>query len=289
MTMAQYGYAGSEGIQPATKWSTAKKKTKKTFQANLIAIEGPKVSTLVATTMPAYKELAELGTSMSPLVPTYAPSELQVLQAASPHLMMFRAALGIAARVPGLKKLLPKVGLGLKKHPVGAAIPTKEVAKAVAGTAITALTVKEVVDVIGGPTAAGITTAIKLGADIYKDLSGYELGPGGNGMAHPSAGTSIAIRPSGPTGMGVMPGGDQIVKTWHANGIPFWRTLDGWIYVQRKDGTVKRYKPYKSVVLGKRPSSKQINRAINKLKREDKTYHKLTRLFHKPTRSKSAH
>ena len=108
-------------------------------------------------------------------------------------------------------------------------------------------------------------------------------------MAHPSAGTSIAIRPSGPTGMGIMPGGDQIVKTWHANGIPFWRTLDGWIYVQRKDGTVKRYRPYKSVVLGKRPSSKQINRAINKLKREDKTYHKLTRLFHKPTRSKSAH
>jgi len=108
-------------------------------------------------------------------------------------------------------------------------------------------------------------------------------------MAHPQAGTSIAIRPSGPTGMGIMPGGDQIVKTWHANGIPFWRTQDGWIYVQRKDGTVKRYRTYKSVVLGKRPSSKQINRAINKLKREDKTYHKLTRLFHKPTRSKSAH
>jgi len=114
-------------------------------------------------------------------------------------------------------------------------------------------------------------------------------------MAHPRAGTSIAIRPSGPTGMGIMPGGDTIVKKWHAGNfadgspVPFWRTLDGWIYVQRADGTVKRYRPYKSVVLGKRPSSKQINRAINKLKREDKTYHKLTRLFHKPTRSKSAH
>jgi len=287
--MNTYGIAGSEGIQPATKWSIAKKKTKKTFQANLVAIEGPKVSTLVTTTLPAYKEAGELGTGISPLIPTYAPSEMQVLQAASPHLMVFRAVLGIAARVPGIKKLLPTVGLGLKKHPVGAAIPTKEVVKAVAGTAVTALTVKEVVDVIG-PTAAGIATeAIKIGVNIYKDLSGYELGPGGNGMAHPSAGTSIAIRPSGPTGMGIMPGGDQIVKSWHANGIPFWRTMDGWIYVQRRDGTVKRYKPYKSVVLGKRPSSKQINRAINKLKREDKTYHKLTRLFHKPTRSKSAH
>jgi len=289
MTMAQYGYAGSEGIQPATKWSQAKKQTLKTFQANLVAIEGPKVSTLVTTTLPAYKEAGELGPGISPMIPTYAPTEMQVLQAASPHLMIARAVFGTASRLPWIKKFLPKVGLGVKKHPVGAAIPTKEVVKAVAGTAVTALTVKEVVDVIG-PTAAGIATeAVKIGVDIYKDLSGYELGPGGNGMAHPQAGTSIAIRPSGPTGMGIMPGGDQIVKTWHANGIPFWRTQDGWIYVQRKDGTVKRYRPYKSVVLGKRPSSKQINRAINKLKREDKTYHKLTRLFHKPTRSKSAH
>jgi len=287
MTMAQYGYAGSEGIQPATKWSTAKKQTLKTFQANLVAIEGPKVSTLVGTTLPQYQEMGEAGTSISAMIPTYAPSEMQVLQAASPHLMIFRAAIGAAAKIPGVKtavkKYLPKV------FHVGRTVPTKEIVTTTAGTAVTALTVKEVVDVLG-PTAAGIATeAIKIGVDIYKDLSGYELGPGGNGMAHPSAGTSIAIRPSGPTGMGIMPGGDQIVKTWHANGIPFWRTLDGWIYVQRKDGTVKRYKPYKSVVLGKRPSSKQINRAINKLKREDKTYHKLTRLFHKPTRSKSAH
>jgi len=287
MTMAQYGYAGSEGIQPATKWSQAKKKTLKTFQASLLYADQPKVSTLVATTLPAYKEAHELGPGVSPMVTSYAPSEMQVLQAASPHLMVFRAAIGFASKLPfvktAVKKYLPKV------HYVGKTVPTKEIVKTTAGAAVTALTVKEVVDVIG-PTAAGIATeAIKIGVDIYKDLSGYELGPGGNGMAHPSAGTSIAIRPSGPTGMGVMPGGDQIVKTWHANGIPFWRTLDGWIYVQRKDGTVKRYRPYKSVVLGKRPSSKQINRAINKLKREDKTYHKLTRLFHKPTRSKSAH
>jgi len=252
----------------------------KTFQA----FSQPKVSTLVATTLPQYQELGELGSGISPALSK--PSELKVLEAASPHMMMFRAAIGIASKVPGVKttvkKFLPKV------FHVGKTVPTKEIVKTTAGTAVTALTVKEVVDVIG-PTAAGIAAqAIQIGASVYHEIS--ELGPlGGNGVAHPQAGTSIAIRPSGPTGMGVMPGGDQIVKTWHANGIPFWRTLDGWIYVQRKDGTVKRYKPYKSVVLGKRPSSKQINRAINKLKREDKTYHKLTRLFHKPTRSKSAH
>jgi len=283
--MNTYAIAGSEGIQPATKWSIAKKKTKKTFQANLVAIEGPKVSTLVATTLPAYKETGELGPGISPMIPAYAPSEMQVLQAASPHLMVFRAGIGLISKVPGVKtavkKYLPKV------FHVGKTVPTKEIVKTTAGTAVTALTVKEVVDVIG-PTAAGIATeAIQIGMKVYDEIS--ELGPlGGNGMAHPSAGTSIAIRPSGPTGMGIMPGGDQIVKSWHANGIPFWRTLDGWIYVQRKDGTVKRYKPYKSVVLGKRPSSKQINRAINKLKREDKTYHKLTRLFHKPATRRSS-
>ena len=248
------------------------------------ALSQPKISTLVATTLPAYKESGELGPQISPFVS--APSELQVLQLASPHLMVFRAAIGIASKVPGVKaavkKYLPKV------FHVGKTVPTKEIVKTTAGTAVTALTVKEVVDVLGPTTAGVIKDVINIGASVYHEVG--ELGGfGGNGMAHPQAGTSIAIRPSGPTGMGIMPGGDQIVKSWHANGIPFWRTLDGWIYVQRKDGTVKRYKPYKSVVLGKRPSSKQINRAINKLKREDKTYHKLTRLFHKPTRSKSAH
>jgi len=258
----------------------------KTFQAkSQPTYKDVKLSTLVETTLPSYQEMGELGYNISPILPVL--SQKPVLQAVSPWMAAFRATIGLATKIPIVKgvvaKYLPKV------HYVGKTVPTKEIVKTTAGAAVTALTVKEVVDVIG-PKAAGLATeAIQVGIDIYKNLSGYELGPGGNGMAHPSAGTSIAIRPSGPTGMGIMPGGDQIVKTWHANGIPFWRTLDGWIYVQRKDGTVKRYKPYKSVVLGKRPSSKQINRAINKLKREDKTYHKLTRLFHKPTRSKSAH
>ena len=98
-------------------------------------------------------------------------------------------------------------------------------------------------------------------------------------MAHPGAGMSL--RRQGPTALGVMPGPETIVSSWHANGIPFWRTLDGWIYVQRRNGTVKRYRPYKSVVLGKRPSSRQVNRAINKLKGEAKIYKKLTKLFYK--------
>jgi len=101
-------------------------------------------------------------------------------------------------------------------------------------------------------------------------------------MGHPDAGTALELR---PRSMGLMPGPDAIVKQWHANGINFWRTVDGWIYVQRLDGTIKRYRPYKSVVLGKRPSSKQVNRAINKLKSEHKIYRKLTALFAPKRRS----
>jgi len=259
----------------------------KTMQASMqptVIVAEPKISTLVATTAPSYQEMADIGPMISPFLPDI--SQKPVLQAATPWMAGFRAVIGIASKVPIVKgvvaKYLPKV------HYVGKAVPTKEIVKTTAGAAVTGLTVKEVIDVIGPTTAGVIGKAISTAADIYQEIGDINIF-GGNGMAHPSAGTSIAIRPSGPTGMGIMPGGDQIVKSWHANGIPFWRTLDGWIYVQRKDGTVKRYRPYKSVVLGKRPSSKQINRAINKLKREDKTYHKLTRLFHKPTRSKSAH
>ena len=96
-------------------------------------------------------------------------------------------------------------------------------------------------------------------------------------MGHPAAGTSLATRQ--PLSMGVMPESNAIVRSWHANGVNFWRTVDGWIYVQRLDGTIKRYRPYKSVVLGKRPSSRQVKRAIRKLKGEAKIYRELTNLF----------
>jgi hypothetical protein len=270
----------------------------KTMQASMqpkLVFSEPKISTLVATTLPSYQEMGEIGAVSSPLI---VAQPVQVLQGAGPLGIVggiFRAVVptipAIVRAVTGtFAKVIP--GAATKMGPVlgpkAKAITVKEILGTGVKTTGAVLGVKEVVDVIG-PTAAGIATqAIAIGTSVYHEI-GEIGGFGGNGMAHPSAGTSIAIRPSGPTGMGIMPGGDQIVKTWHANGIPFWRTLDGWIYVQRKDGTVKRYRPYKSVVLGKKPSSKQINRAINKLKREDKTYHKLTRLFHKPTRSKSAH
>lgn len=263
-----------------------KQKTMQAVVQPTLIVSEPKVSTLVATAAPTHQEMGEIGQVSSPLI---VAQPVQVLQGAGPVGVagaivrslvptipsIVRAVTGTVAKViPGAaKKLGPVLG------PKALAVPTKEIVGTGIKTVGTALTVKEVADVIG-PTVVGVAQEI---LNVGQQIS--ELGPlGGNGVSHPQAGTSIAIRPSGPVGMGIMPGGDQIVKTWHANGIPFWRTLDGWIYVQRKDGTVKRYRPYKSVVLGKRPSSKQVNRAINKLKREDKIYSKLNRLFHKSAR-----
>ena len=264
----------------------------KTFQSAVqptLIVSEPKVSTLVATAAPSFQEMGEIGQVSSPLI---VAQPVQVLQGAGPVGVAGAIIRAVVPTVPSIvravtgaaAKIIPGVAtkLGPVLGPKAIAVPTKEIIGTGVKTVGAVLSVKEVADVLG-PKAVGVTKEI---INVGQQIS--ELGLlGGNGMAHPSAGTSIAIRPSGPTGMGIMPGGDQIVRSWHANGIPFWRTLDGWIYVQRKDGTVKRYKPYKSVVLGKRPSSKQINRAINKLKREDKTYHKLTRLFHKPARRSS--
>ena len=259
----------------------------KTFQSGVqptLVFAEPKVSTLVATTAPSYQEMGEIGQVSSPLV---VAQPVQVLQGAGPLGVAGAVARAILPTVPSIvravtgvaAKVIPGVAtkLGPVLGPKALAVPTKEIIGTGIKTVSGGLAVKEVVDYFG-PTAVGVAREI---LEVGQQIS--ELGPlGGNGVSHPQAGTSIAIRPSGPTGMGIMPGGDQIVKSWHANGIPFWRTLDGWIYVQRKDGTVKRYRPYRSVVLGKRPSSKQVNRAINKLKREDKIYSKLNRLFHKP-------
>jgi len=265
----------------------------KTFQSVVqptLIFSEPKVETLVGLTSPTLGEVGELGTSVSS--PLVVQQEKQVLQGAGPlgvGAAVFRALVptipAITRAVTGtVAKLIPGAAtkLGPVLGPKALAVPTKEIVGTGIKSVTAALTVKEVADVIG-PTAVGVAQQI---LNVGQQIS--ELGPlGGNGVSHPAAGTSIAIRPSGPVGMGIMPGGDQIVKSWHANGIPFWRTMDGWIYVQRKDGTVKRYRPYKSVVLGKRPSSKQVNRAINKLKREDKIYSKLNKLFHKTARRSS--
>ena len=199
-----------------------------------------------------------------------------------------RAGLGVAARLPWFKGMLPR---GVQGKAL-AVVPKTEIVKtgvSVATAVSVALTAEDLGKKYVWPAVKGIATevaktvlpGIKFGPGHIEDDSIFTTGRSVTTVAHPQAGTSLQFRPQT---MGLMPDSNSIVKSWHANGIAFWRTMDGWIYVQRLDGTVKRYRPYKSVVLGKRPSSRQVNRAINKLRTEYKIYGKLVRLF-QPKRS----
>ena len=59
--------------------------------------------------------------------------------------------------------------------------------------------------------------------------------------------------------------GPTVVKTWTANGWPFAMTSDGRIHTVTKTGIRKSWKPYKSVVLGKKINSSMAKRAVRKL------------------------
>jgi len=204
-----------------------------------------------------------------------------------------RAALGVAARLPFVKKVVPKI-TGRPPAVVAKQITKTEIGKTAVQMGGTVLAAKELAPL-----------AIPLARSVYKAVAEFEdfgfetferfaplipiakqvvetITERGKPMAHPAAGTALDVR---PRTMGMMPAAESIVRTWHANGIPFWRTVDGWIYVQRLDGTIKRYRPYKPVVLGKHPSTRQINRAINKLKSEYKVHRKLVSLFGPKRRS----
>lgn len=111
--------------------------------------------------------------------------------------------------------------------------------------------------------------------DIVQDESGRwvtrETRPdlfanGGNGGALvPFAGAA-----------GVM--GVGIAKKWTANGWPFVMTTDGFIHTVKKSGVRVRYKPYKSVVLGKNPSPRQLSRAITKFVAFDKLHSRIQKM-----------
>ena len=62
---------------------------------------------------------------------------------------------------------------------------------------------------------------------------------------------------------GVMPAG--VVKTWTTGTANFMMLADGRIAVQRRNGTIKTYRPYRSIVLGKRINVSQISRAVRRL------------------------
>jgi len=82
--------------------------------------------------------------------------------------------------------------------------------------------------------------------------------------------------------------GAGVVKMWDTGytdaqgvyhpGWPFAMTSDGFIHTVTKAGVRKRWKPYRSVVLGKNPSPRMISRAVTKLIQFDKVHERIKKM-----------
>ena len=66
---------------------------------------------------------------------------------------------------------------------------------------------------------------------------------------------------------GMLPPGTTIVKTWNTGTAQFARLADGRIAVQRKDGTIKVYRPQKHIVIPRNPRVGTLIRADKRLNR----------------------
>ena len=173
----------------------------------------------------------------------------------------------------------------LKTAAIGAArlglrLPgTRQVAEGLAGRATTLRpffgrgpTLGQAAAFAGGAIAG--ETIIGAGEKLL-DIAARPFGGAGDvttppqrGIAtmHPSTGRAIATLP-GVGGM--LPPGTTIVKTWNTGTAQFARLADGRMAVQRKDGTIKVYRPQKHIVIPRNPrvgtligADKRLNRLV---------------------------
>lgn len=79
---------------------------------------------------------------------------------------------------------------------------------------------------------------------------------------------------------GQLPPSHQIVRTWQTfpGGPVFARLADGHIAVQRKDGTIKHYRPYRPVVIPRKWNARAMGRVATALKRQRKTATKIMKM-----------
>lgn len=117
---------------------------------------------------------------------------------------------------------------------------------------------------IGGALGIGITAdaLIEGGGRALDKLQ--QRGQTKGVTMHPSTGRAISTLP-GVGGM--LPPGTTIVKTWNTGTAQFARLADGRIAVQKKDGTIKVYRPQKHIVIPRNPRIGTLIRADKRLER----------------------
>jgi len=91
---------------------------------------------------------------------------------------------------------------------------------------------------------------------------------------HRGTGQSISTLP-GVGGM--LPAKDTVVKVWTTGTANFARLVDGRIAVQKKDGTIKVYRPQKHIVIPRNPRVGTLIRADKRLKRLTKGLRKVVK------------
>ena len=77
-----------------------------------------------------------------------------------------------------------------------------------------------------------------------------------------------------------LPPSHVVVRTWQTfpGGPIFARLADGHIAVQKKDGTIKHFRPYRPVVIPRKWNARSMSRVATALKRQRKTATKILRI-----------
>jgi len=128
-----------------------------------------------------------------------------------------------------------------------------------------------------GATAAAGAAVTAVGQEVFDRVRqpGQQLAvPQGGPTVQHGTGQALARLPA--VG-GMLPAGTTIVKTWHTGTAQFARLADGRIAVQRKDGTIKTYRPQKHIVIPRNPRVGTLIRADKRLERLTKGLRKVVR------------
>jgi len=121
--------------------------------------------------------------------------------------------------------------------------------------------------------AVGPTVAAAAGGAVGAVVE-RKLAERGQQMPHRDAGKPRGLLPG--VG-GALPSKDTVVKVWTTGTANFARLLDGRIAVQKKDGTIKTYRPQKHIVIPRNPRVGTLIRADKRLERLTKGLRKVVR------------
>ena len=136
-----------------------------------------------------------------------------------------------------------------------------------------------------GVKAAGAAGAGIGAATGFEALTGVSPARVVHNVGRELLGGSRPRRQQMPRGGGLavgseLPPSHVVVRTWQTfpGGPVFARLADGHIAVQKKDGTIKHFRPYRPVVIPRKWNARSMSRVATALKRQRKTATKIMQM-----------